>query len=181
MLSREATEARHDENPGDPDRDPGRVPCPCPRHPQPEDDTPSEDGLAGGSDERPVQRQEADQELLGGRPAGHAFGPGRWCGQGRGRAPRAPSQDAERGTAEVSLSRRHATPPGTRRGRAVNQRGHLGAYHGRRESRILLYYLLARYFEIYNVNFVEYIIYNISVNFVVRILWRVNGECFINF
>lgn len=127
---REATEARHDENPGDPDRDPGRVPPPRPRHPQPEDDTPREDGVAGGADERPVQRQEVDQELLGGRPAGHAFGPSGGAGEGRG-APRAPAQDAERGTTEVALPRRHATPP--RRRGAVDQRGHLRLYHGRRE------------------------------------------------
>lgn len=138
MVFREATEARHDENPGDPDRDPRRVPRPCARHPQPEDDTPREDGLAGGADQRPVQRQEADQELLGGRPAGHAFGAGRCRGQGRGRAPRAPPQDAERGTTEVALPRRHATPPGTRGG-AVDQRGHLGTCHGHRECRIILF------------------------------------------
>lgn len=149
LVFREATEARHDENPGDSDRDPCRVPCPCARHPQPEDDTPREDGLAGGADQRPVQRQEVDQELLGGRPAGHAFGSSRCCGEGRRGAPRAPSQDAERGTTEVALPRRHATPPGTHRGGAVDQRGPFGTYHDRRECRIILF----MYFVLLNLNF----------------------------
>lgn len=53
---REATEARYDENPGDPDGDSNRVPGSSPRYPQPQDDTPSEDGLARGANERSVQR-----------------------------------------------------------------------------------------------------------------------------
>ena len=73
MQCRKAAEARHDEGAGDADGGADAGPRGT-GDAESAHDPPREDGVTGRPDERHPERAQADQELLGGRPAGHAAG-----------------------------------------------------------------------------------------------------------
>lgn len=100
---RETTQKRRDEDSGDANWTPG-IYSHATGDAQSKDHSSRENGVAGCTDKWINQRKKAHEKLFWSWPVGHAIGrEGRWRCYERGVRTWAPSENAKRGTSEISL------------------------------------------------------------------------------